>query len=176
MLDILQPFCAPCYCSYWLIGRRCNYCRRYDITIWPGETCNTWRWRWLLSLLTMWQNHCWRDVSAVWGHECAPSYEIYLVDLEHLNQICKKTNLCSNKMRAKSFFLLCKATCSRVPCPGTLCLLTCKKKWIRWYFEIFFVPPNLMASSEAPQQTCSCVPQHFLCKHDDIHLQRTKLT
>ena len=34
--------CAPCYCSYWLIGRHCNYCRRYDITIWPGETCNTW--------------------------------------------------------------------------------------------------------------------------------------
>ena len=34
--------CAPCYCSYWLIGRHCNYCRRYDITFWPGETCNTW--------------------------------------------------------------------------------------------------------------------------------------
>ena len=86
--------CAPCYCSYWLIGRHCNYCRRYDITIWPGETCNTSRWRWSLSLLTMWQNHCWRDVSTVWGHECAPSHEIYLVDLEHLNQICKELFCC----------------------------------------------------------------------------------
>ena len=40
MLDILQPFCAPCYCSYWLIGWHCNYCPRYDITICPGRTRN----------------------------------------------------------------------------------------------------------------------------------------
>ena len=40
MLDILQPFCAPCYCSYWLIGWQCNYCPRYDITICPGRTRN----------------------------------------------------------------------------------------------------------------------------------------
>ena len=40
ILDILQPFCAPCYCSYWLIGWHCNYCPRYDITICPGRTRN----------------------------------------------------------------------------------------------------------------------------------------